>query len=130
MEIPIVRVTLLPPPWLVGYGGFNPPVLKIRIEPFELTLDGLDSLLNRQHCLEILGHTCQVTRFSLADRKLELSGCMLSATQEYIDALLARGWQLCDDQALARYQLPRAQDPTHWGNGQPVASWKDLLAKA
>lgn len=110
MIIPSIRFTLSAPYWLSPYGGQTPPVFKIRANDFEFELFQLDSL-RQTGTIFVLGHHCQITGIHVSAGHIDLAGQMRSGTQAYIDELLAAGWQLCDEQALARYQLPQAQDP-------------------
>ncbi len=110
MIIPTIRITLSAPYWLIPYGGQTPPVFKIRASDFEFELFQLDSL-RQTGTIFVLGHHCQIAGIHVSAGHADFAGMMRSGTQPYIDELLATGWQLCDEQALARYQLPQAQDP-------------------
>ncbi len=110
MIIPSARITLSAPYWLIPYGGNPPPIFKIRGKDFEFGLAELDSL-RKTGGFTVLGHHCQIANLDVAAGHLDLVGMMRSGTQAYIDELLATGWQLCDEKALANYQMPQAQDP-------------------
>lgn len=123
MIIPSIRITLSAPYWCAAYGGQLPPVFKIRASDFEFGLAELDSL-RKTGGFTVLGHHCQIVNLDAAAGHADLVGMMRSGTKPYIDELLAAGWQPCDGQVLAYYQLPQAQDPPQ---PEPRQTWEPQI---
>lgn len=104
----------MPPQSQISYGGAGPtPVFKIRVNNLPFGIDDLIAFATNGF-LNIRGTPCRIFRIDSATKHIDLCGMMASDTEDYIRGLFEAGWQLCEDDALARYNLP---DPRATASG-------------